>query len=107
MRRWIVMVFFAWSVSASDRSTLTENVAAQADPSQTYTLIVPASSEQTPRPLLLVFDPRGRGTHAASIFRAGAEQFGWLVLSSNGTRSDEEGEGNARAVVSAARRSFD
>lgn len=104
MRRLVVTMLLACSIARSgagaDRSTLTENVASRSDPSQTYTLILPdIDTESPPRPLLLVFDPRGRGTHAAAIFRDGAERHGWIVISANGTRSDAEGDGNARAVA--------
>lgn len=45
-----------------------------------------------------MFDPRGRGTFAADIFKEAAEQHGWIVISSNQTRSDDDGSANTRAV---------
>lgn len=99
MRRLLLAVLLALPLWGGN-GEIVENVASRADPSQTYSLYLPRSHDTpTRRPLLLVFDPRGRGTHAASIFRDGAERHGWIVLSANGTRSDEEGEGNARAVA--------
>jgi dienelactone hydrolase len=80
--------------------TLTERVACRSDPSQTYTVYLPSSySTERKWPALLIFDPRGRGTFAAELFRAGAERYGWLLLSSDNTRSDGPFEPNAKAVA--------
>lgn len=79
--------------------TLTENVATRADAQQTYTLYLPSTYDAAKKhPLLLVFDPRGRGTLAAERFREAAEEHGWIVISSNGTRSDDDGSSNKRAI---------
>jgi predicted esterase len=78
---------------------LVENVAARSDPSQTYTLFLPKLYDgRQPHPVLLVFDPRGRGTTAAEVFRDAAEEYGWIVISSNQTRSDGAHEPNERAI---------
>lgn len=78
---------------------LVEGVATLADPEITYTLYLPASYDgETPRPALLIFDPRGRSVQAAELFLAGAERFGWIVVSSDDTRSDGPWEPNVRAV---------
>lgn len=78
---------------------LVENVAARTDPTQTYTLFLPKSYDgKRAHPVLLVFDPRGRGTSAARIFVDAAEEYGWLVISSNQTQSDGSHEPNERAI---------
>ena len=82
---------------------LVEDVATAADPSQTYTLYLPpgyGSEGAAGRryPVLLILDPRGRGTLAAEIFRPGAERFGWILVSSDNTASDGPMEPNLRAV---------
>jgi predicted esterase len=51
-----------------------------------------------PWPLLLVFDPRGRGRIVTELFRDGAEEFGWVVASSNDTRSESGWEPNGKAL---------
>jgi predicted esterase len=80
-------------------ASLQENVPTRVDPSQTYTLVLPTSYDKTQKhPLLLVLDPRGRGTIAAKIFAEAADEHGWIVVSSNGTRSDEGPEPNERAL---------
>ena len=79
---------------------LVDGIACASDPSQTYALYLP--STYTPDrqwPLLVVFDPRGRGAQAAAIFQEAAERLGWIVAGSNNTRSDGPWEPNRRAVA--------
>jgi predicted esterase len=86
--------------SAPTPGQLVERIACPSDPSQTYTLYLPSGYTPGRRwPLLLVFDPRGRGTHAAALFRDAAERFGWIVASSDNTQSDGEWEPNRRALA--------
>jgi predicted esterase len=69
------------------------------DESQTYSLYLPSNYDAEARwPLLLVFDPRGRSVEAAGLFTAAAEEYGWIILSSNDTRSDSGMEPNQRAI---------
>ncbi len=78
---------------------LTEGIACRSDPTQTYTLYLPTNYDTSRRwPVLLVFDPRGRSVLAAELFREAAERHGWLIVSSNDTRSDGPMEPNIRAV---------
>lgn len=54
-----------------------------------YAVYLPtAYRARSPWPVLIVMDPRGRAAHAARIFQDAAERFGYLVLSSESTRSD-------------------
>jgi predicted esterase len=101
VRRLIVLLSFATALIAAEpeRGRLVEHVASRADASQTYTLYLPTTYETAKRhPLLFVLDPRGRGTLAAEIFREAAEEHGWIVISSNQTRSDDDGAASNRAV---------
>lgn len=94
--RLLLIVVVATSLHAG---VLTENVASRADATQTYTLYLPTSYDTAKQqPLLFVFDPRGRGTMAAEIFKDAAEEFGWILISSNQTRSDDDGAASNRAV---------
>jgi predicted esterase len=71
------------------RGEIVDPVECRADPAKSYALYLPSS--YTPDrlwPSLVVLDARGRGRHAAEVFRAAAERFGWLVLSSNDSASD-------------------
>ncbi len=79
--------------------SLIEGFHCSSDPTQSYTLYLPSAYDASRQwPVLLVFDPRGRGTLGAELFRPAAERFGWIVVSSNDTRSDGPWEPNQRAV---------
>lgn len=78
---------------------LVAGVACLKDPTQTYTLYLPSSYAPERRwPVLLIFDPRGRSELAAELFRPAAEEYGWILVSSDDTRSDGPPEPNVRAV---------
>ncbi|HEX2062196.1 MAG TPA: hypothetical protein VHK90_15775, partial [Thermoanaerobaculia bacterium] len=95
----LLLLTFAARAAELERGKLIENVPTRADASQTYTLYLPSAYGPEKRvPLLLVLDPRGRGTMAAEIFRAAAEEYGWMILSSNGTHSDDGGASNEKAM---------
>lgn len=105
MKRALLLLLVAATLHAAEperalqRGKLVENVAARADATQTYTLYLPSTYDvKNSRPLLFIFDPRGRGTRAAEIFKDAAEEYGWILISSNQTRSDDSGEPNDRAV---------
>ncbi len=78
---------------------LIEGVASGRDPGQTYTLYLPEGYHPERRwPALLIFDPRGRSKLAAELFRDAAEDYGWILISSDGTRSDGPMEPNQKAL---------
>ena len=78
---------------------MVEGVACASDPSQTYTLYLPPGFTNERRwPVLLVFDPRGRSLLAAELFREAAETYGWIIVSSDNTRSDGPLEPNLVAI---------
>ncbi|HSO23765.1 MAG TPA: hypothetical protein VLT81_12700, partial [Chondromyces sp.] len=82
-----------------ENGVLVEGIRCLNDASQTYTLYLPHDYTADRRwPALLVFDPRGRSVHAAERFQAAAERWGWVVLSSNDTRSDGPWEPNLKAI---------
>lgn len=77
-----------------------DDVVSIADPSQSYALYLPSAYSVDRRwPVLLVLDARGRGALGAELFAPGAEAHGYVVLSSNISRSDEESAPNLRAVA--------
>ena len=81
------------------KGVLVEGLECLSDPTQTYTLYLPtAYTTETRWPVLLVLDPRGRSLLAAEIFREAAEQWGWVILSSNDTRSDGLASPNLKAL---------
>jgi len=78
---------------------MVEGIACHSDPTQTYTLYIPSTYTSDRRlPLLLVFDPRGRSLLAAELFQEAAETYGWIIVSSDNTRSDATWEPNLIAI---------
>ncbi len=78
---------------------LVEGMQCLSDPTQTYTLYLPSAFTTDRKwPVLLVFDPRGRSVLAAELFREPAERWGWIIVSSNDTRSDGPMEPNLKAL---------
>jgi predicted esterase len=75
---------------------IVERIACRSDARFSFALYLPSRFE-TGRswPLLLVLDPRGRGAMAAERFREPAEEHGWIIVSSNDTRSDDATTPNA------------
>ncbi|ANM28998.1 hypothetical protein ABI59_04380 [Acidobacteria bacterium Mor1] len=58
-------------------------------PEQSYSLYLPSNYDGAREwPTLIVLDPRGQGPAAAELFREAAERLGWIVVSSNNSRSD-------------------
>ncbi len=79
---------------------MAQDIACASDPSQTYTLYLPQGFTSDRRwPVLLVFDPRGRSVLAAELFREAADTHGWILVSSDNTRSDGPWEPNAKAIA--------
>jgi len=99
MRSLALIATLSLALSVQAAGKLVENVVTAADREQTYTLFLPGSYDVAKKyPVLLILDPRGRGTVAAEIFAGGAEEYGWILVSSNNTRSDESNDPNERAL---------
>jgi len=108
MRQFFLCVFLLCaSVSAGAEieplqvpiGEMVEGLACASDPTQTYTLYIPSTYTGDRRyPVLLVFDPRGRSLLAAELFREAAETHGWIIVSSDNTRSDGPWEPNLLAI---------
>ena len=75
---------------------IVERIACRSDPRFSFALYLPSRFDPArSSPLLLVLDPRGRGALAAERFREAAEEYGWMVISSNDTKSDDATTPNA------------
>jgi dienelactone hydrolase len=82
-----------------ERGRLVEGLGCQGDPTQTYTVYLPtAYARDRPSPALIVLDPRGRSVRAAELFQEAAEEYGWILLSSNDSRSDSGADPNIKAL---------
>lgn len=74
-------------------------VACQAAADQTYALYLPAAYSPARKwPVLYAFDARRHGKLVADLYRAAAERFGWIIVSSNNSRSDEAVDPNIVAA---------
>jgi predicted esterase len=81
------------------RGRLVEGQHCRSDPTQTYTFYLPNAYTSARRwPILLVMDPRGRSVVGAERFVGAAEELGWVLVSSNDTRSDAPADPNVRAL---------
>jgi predicted esterase len=86
-------------LGALPAGTLTSAIPTLSDPTQTWELYLPRSFTGNRKwPVLILFDPRSRGRIAAELFQGAADEFGWILASSNNTLSDGPGEPNARAI---------
>jgi poly(3-hydroxybutyrate) depolymerase len=78
---------------------LTGSVASRANPGHHYAVYVPTSYRaDRPVPVLFIMDYRGRAREAAEVFRPAAEKYGWILISSNDTASDQSPEPSLAAL---------
>jgi poly(3-hydroxybutyrate) depolymerase len=85
---------------AAVRGGITPRVACAGDPRFSYALYLPKDYDRGRSwPVLFVFDPRGRGAFAAELFAEAAAAHGFVVASSNDTRSDDPTAPNAEAIA--------
>lgn len=99
-------LFFAFALVATTagaheykRGEIVDGVVCTSDPAVTYAYYLPTIYTSEKRwPILYIFDPRQRGAFAAGLFRDAAEQYGWILVSSNNTRSDADLAPNIRAL---------
>jgi tetratricopeptide (TPR) repeat protein len=74
-------------------------IACAGSPDQSYALYLPKGyTTDRAWPILYVMDPRSRGDLAASLFRTGAEKYGYVVASSNNSTSDSATDPNIAAM---------
>jgi predicted esterase len=102
MRKLLVLLVLAgtaYGSEALEKGKVVERIEVVKDPGVSYAYYLPTnySTERT-WPTLFVFDPRARGKFAAELFQEAAEEFGWIIVSSNDTRSDSTIDPNVRAL---------
>ena len=82
------------------RGQVVEKVAAAKVPGQSYALYLP--STYTPDrlwPVLYMLDARNNALVPIERFRAAAERFGWILVSSYNSRSDTRDDPNSAAMT--------
>lgn len=81
------------------RGSVLDTVVSRTDSSQRYAVYLPSAYTIDRRwPLLFLMDPRGRALLPLQRFRDAAERYGYVLVSSYGTRSDGPREPNDRAL---------
>jgi predicted esterase len=87
-------------VEGVPRGQVVEKVACQKAPGQSYALYLPSAySPEKLWPVLYMLDARGRALLAIERFRAAAEEFGWILVSSYNSRSDTKDDPNSPAMT--------
>lgn len=78
------------------RGQIIADVKCASDPSQSYALFIPTRyAPDRSWPLILAFDPGGRGRVPVERYQAAAEQYGFIVAGSNNSRNGSPGTGKA------------
>jgi poly(3-hydroxybutyrate) depolymerase len=77
-------------------------VTCAADPTQSYAIFLPrAYTPDRDWPVILAFDPGGRGRTPVERYQAAADQYGFIVAGSNNSRNNSPEIGRAVAAMSA------
>jgi predicted esterase len=78
---------------------LTERIVSPSDTLRSYALYIPTSFDSSRTwPVLMLMDPRGRATIPLERVKPAAERFGWILMSSYDTRSDDPDAKNVEAA---------
>ncbi|HEY2382010.1 MAG TPA: hypothetical protein VGK48_12595 [Terriglobia bacterium] len=76
------------------------DVKCAADASQSYALYLPSNyTADRAWPVILGFDPGGRGGNAVERYQAAAEQYGYIIAGSNNSRNGSPETGKAAASM--------
>lgn len=91
---------FAPAAATQDvRDTIAEVPVIAGHPGQSYMVYLPRDySAQRSWPILYVLDPRARGRLGAEIFQGAAEEYGYIIASSNNSHSDVPKDPNIPSV---------
>ncbi|MCP5052152.1 MAG: hypothetical protein GY940_33605 [bacterium] len=90
---WTVLgagLFLAGGLRADDFETgkIIPKVICTAEPDQSYVLYLPSTySAERQWPILYCFEPAARGPLPVGLFKAAAEKYGYIIVSSNNSRN--------------------
>ena len=89
--------------TAIENGKLIDTVFCMADPGQSYALYLPSNySPEKAWPAIYVFEPAARGKLPVSLFKAGAEKYGYVIVASNNSRN-----GNWDNIIKAGNAMFE
>jgi len=102
----MMLLIFALMLQTTDRDLvrgqIIPDVKCSADASQSYALYLPSNySANRAWPVILAFDPGGRGRNGVERYQAAAEKYGYIVAGSNNSRNGSPDTGKAVAAMSA------
>jgi dienelactone hydrolase len=81
------------------KGQLADPVASAYDPKQTHALYIPTTyTPEKKWPILFCYEARGRGRIPVELFREAAERLGWIIFSSNHSRSDDPNAPNLEVL---------
>jgi len=98
-----LLLFLVLAGAASDSlpaGQVIPDVKCAKDPSQSYALYLPSNyTSDRAWPVILGFDPGGRGRNAVDRYQAAAEKYGYIVAGSNNSRNGSTETGQAAAAM--------
>ncbi|MCI0603161.1 hypothetical protein L0156_09110 [bacterium] len=81
------------------KGVLADPVPSAYDPKQTHALYVPSGYTPDKKwPILFCYEARSRGKIPVELFREAAERYGWIIFSSNHSRSDDPNAPNLEVL---------
>jgi len=76
------------------------NITCEADATQSYVLYLPAAyTPDRAWPVILAFDPAGRGRAPVERYQAAAERYGYVVVGSNNSRNGAQALGQIVSIL--------
>jgi predicted esterase len=92
----LLLTTFCHPAEAQDQSAafqpgeLSSDITSVHDPDQRYAVFIPSSyNQRDPHPIMFLMDPRGRAMIPLELFRRAAEDYGFILMSSYNTLSDD------------------
>ena len=96
----VLAVLLAGAPEDFPRGQVVERVVVNGTPSQSYALYLPSTySREKLWPVLYMLDARNNALVPIERFRAAAERFGWILVSSYNSRSDTRDDPNSAAMT--------
>src|SRR5262245_4171708 len=93
------VAFLNASVAELPKGKIVEKVECQGAPGFSYALYLPSSYQpEKTWPVLFCFDPRANGMNPAELFQESAEKYGYIIVSSNNSGSDDPSVQNLQAM---------
>ncbi len=98
----IIFVLFVFHTSPAQeitlkKGTVMDSLAVSDSIPETFAIYLPTSfNPESPMPIIFIFDPKGRGSRVAQLFRSAAEEQGYILVASNNIQENESLLNNVR-----------